>query len=240
MKKTIYLQTTIFLLFSVFTSPAIAISWKTSIEAGYSLNSGNTNTENVYGSIVTKYSNEKNEFTISGNGKRGKSNNKKNEERYKANIVYNRLLTQSISIFVLSDIENDKFRKLDYRFNFGGGAKYTFVKDDIKNVSLSSALLYELKHNLGAEYKDELARISIRPKVSWKVFDNSRLSAVLFYQPKINYIRDYRIYSKISFDVPINNYLFFKTSYIHKYNSLPEKEIKYSDSSLVTSFVLSF
>lgn len=211
----------------------------TELELGYYRNSGNVVKESFYSSFGIHYRKGVNEFNIQAYTKIANSDNKTNEEKYHSSIKYDRHLSDSVSVFILKDAEKNRFKRLNLRLNAGKGLKYTFMKDKIKNLSLSGAVLYEL-----TKYTDhtsnQITRLSIRPKIKYVIFNKIELTSVFFYQPNLEYFDDYRLSFKSFLKIPISKLLSLKVTHTLDFDSQPITEVTKKDSSFMTSLVVNF
>ena len=203
--------------------------WDTELEAGYSLSKGNTDKEELYGSIDTKYLYKTHEFQLFGSIRLAESNSIRNEETYTGKFKYDKALNDKVSLFVFKGIERNKFKKINIRYYTGSGTKYTFIE----GLSLSGAVLYE--HERANSITYDITRLSIRPKLKYGVF-----TFTLFYQPNVVEYKDYRIDGIAEIKLPVTDHLSLKTKCEYRYDSMPEDGIERDDMRFLTSLVWGF
>lgn len=204
------------------------------LTAGYIQNTGNTEKESLHSSFKLKHEAGDNELSLYLSNSFGKSNGIKDEEKYTGSMQYDRLIfDEKMALFGFGNFERDTFKKSDYKINAGGGAKFIIYKKNKNELSVSGAMLYELDKRFVND--KELMRISIRPKIKYKIFES-----VLYYQMKHDYSQDYTMRSESSITIPMGWYLSMRLAYIYDFDNSPANGVNKKDTSVITSLVAYF
>jgi hypothetical protein len=146
------------------------------------------------------------------------------------------------SPFLFATAENDRFKKLDLRFNGGAGLKHTFWQDDWDEVSLSGAVLYDYE-NLELEETEgdgvtQSARWSWRGRVRTEFGEGRRFEQTVFFQPVWDQFDDYLLESRTSARWALNTILAFTTGFVYQRDSTPAPEVEADDWSVQMGLTL--
>jgi len=125
------------------------------------------------------------------------------------------------SPFVFVGHNYDEFRKIRYRINSGFGAKYTFIRNKLFNISISEAGIFEYE-NHRTRGITKIGRSSERFKASMKIASHVSLFFILFHQPNIKRPwEDYRIIEEFWIAVDLSTRLSLKITMNFEYNNEP-------------------
>lgn len=139
----------------------------------------------------------------------------------------------TFSPFVLVEYRINYFMDITDKVNALVGIKYTFLKSDDYKYSISGALIYE-KTDFVSDYRDkEIARLSIRQKISHNL-GKFNLNLVAFYKPSILDLSDYdiEIIAGIGYKLTNKLSLSIKNEF-EFYSNLPNKEIEKYQNILI-------
>ncbi len=107
-----------------------------------------------------------------------------------------------VEVFLLAAYYADPVARVSYRSDGGVGVKYRFLEDSLKEISLSVAPLYSVEKYAGrSETRD--VRWSVRPKVEWFSAEGIRVYGVVFYQPRVDRMRDFRVVASLRLEAPL-------------------------------------
>lgn len=137
--------------------------------------------------------------------------------------------------------ETNYFTNVEYRFITGGGLRYYNNMKEYGNLFFGVGAFGEnIKYLSVADPNEQ--NIRINSYISYtKVFDKkSKLSYVMYYQPKVNNINDYIFSNALEMSIPI--YEKFHLSFVLNYDvdSLPANGIGDIDFKQKTSFTYKF
>ncbi len=128
----------------------------------------------------------------------------------------------AISPFFLGTFESSFERRIQERYSGGAGAKFTILRTDDSEVSLSLALLGERSVQLTAGdvlVQDRLARYSSRFRARHKFNERVTLSHESFYQPEVAALDAYLFRSASSVGLKMTEILRLQLTYSDSYDS---------------------
>ena len=237
MKKYIIIIIALIFLSNI-SAEEIKNPWSFSFALGLNLNKGNTDKIGGSSSIGLERMSQINEFVLKINGFYSETEKKKDTNKGDLTFKYDHNFLKSESFFVFIIPSYNEFQNLKYRLQTGTGLKHTFYKNNQVDYSLSGAVLYEVKQNPGDNEKDELARLSFRPKIKYSFNESGRAYLVLFYQPKVDEFEDYRILSEFILEFNIYKKLFFEFKIADEYNNFVPADIKRNDLAVINAIKL--
>lgn len=170
----------------------------------------------------------------------GFSDDKRTVNHGSEGIKFDYLPLSTWSPFIFIEHEYDEFRKIRDRTKSGSGLKFTFIRNEKINISLSEAFLYEYENNR-ARGITKIVRSSERFKAEAKVNDAVSLFFILFHQPNFeSFIDDYRIIERIWISVTLTNRLSLKFAFNFEYDNKPALGVRrkygYQDTRLSIKF----
>ncbi len=116
---------------------------------------------------------------------------------------------------------------INHQFQSGLGVAYRFLEKKNFNFSISNGILYELS-NVRTADTDELVyqtfRNSLRVRLNYTYKDIVKASGVIFYQPSLNYRKDYIITSNASIQVKVWKWVNLNTTLSYNKVSRTNKE----------------
>lgn len=128
-----------------------------------------------------------------------------------------------VSPFVFVNAEASLQQRIASRFGSGAGAKYTFVRRDDEEMSVSLALLWERTNTLDAlpnvAARTDRTRWSLRVRGKRQLLPNVRLSHVTFYQPAVDRASRFSVDTDTSLALDIIKRLAFTITLRDRYDS---------------------
>ncbi len=127
-----------------------------------------------------------------------------------------------ISPFIFGNVESSLEKQIDTRWGAGGGAKYTFLKDSVREHSLGLAALAEktTPRTPTPDFNDDvLARFTARHHVHGRFSSGMSFSSTTIYKPQFSDLSDYSISSVNSLGVAMSTRLALTFSFIDNYDS---------------------
>lgn len=129
-----------------------------------------------------------------------------------------------LSPFLVGQGQSSLERRIDFRYNVGGGGKYTFARDDRTRVDLSLALLAEqtfVRDDAGAESDESvLARWSARFRLRRELSDGRvSVGTQNFYRPVFDDFGDYVVESRSSLSYALSEIVTLRFSFLDTYDS---------------------
>jgi len=214
--------------------------WNFELGMGFSISKGNTEKMGMNSFCYLERITRINEFIFRVNGFYSETEKKKDTNKGDLTLKYDRNFWKKESFFLFIFPSYNEFQDLKYRVQNGIGLKHTFIKADTMNYSISAAFIYELKESLSVSEKDELIRLSIRPKVKQSFSKSGTLFFVLFYQPALEDFKNYRLTSDIIFEFNIIKSLFFEFKINDEYNNIVPEGIERNDLSIINSLKIKY
>jgi len=134
-----------------------------------------------------------------------------------------------------TQINYNKSRQLEFRSLIGSGLRISLISDSLNNLTFGSAYMYEFE-------KLELSNNSFHPDKSYNhrwsnyisysnsISDYSRLSIIIYVQPRFDKFNDFRTLSENHFSVKLTNKLLLSLVFSLRYDSRPPDNVKDLDT----------
>lgn len=205
--------------------------WDVEGEVGASLFFGNTSQTIVNTRFQTERADSVYEVSTGGSFGYGHAENEEGE-RFVVKRAWNLEASFDwqpygvVSPFLFGEGSSSYERRIDFRYNLGGGGKYTFIRDDRSRVDLSVALLAEqtfVRDDAAmAEDVDEsvLARWSTRFRARREFGpDGVTIGTTNFYRPVFGAYGNYVLESESSLSYDLSEVVTLKLSFLDTYDS---------------------
>ena len=144
------------------------------------------------------------------------------------------------SPFLLATLESSLEKRLARRYNTGIGVKYTLVRSDESEVSLSLALLDErvMPDSAGAE-SSRLTRWSSRLRIRRSFSERTRFSHITFWRPSATAIDRFVVQSSTELAVSLSRRTALTVSFLDNYDSeaISRGARRYNDGQLLLGLV---
>jgi hypothetical protein len=154
---------------------------------------------------------------------------------------YNYKFNNRITGEVFIQSHYNKISKIDKRQLVGAGPRFTLFKEDKFELYLGTLVMYEYEKIKEEEiiYNHDF-RFSGYASVRWFPAKNTSITSTTFYQPKLNDIGDYRIYSHNSVLIKVVKGLSIGITYIATYDTHPANEIPKYQFKLLNGLIYTF
>jgi len=207
--------------------------------------SGNTQTEKAVLNTQFSWRAEKSINLVILGYKYGKSNNSRNVNRAFVHYRYIHQLNNTVDLEIFGQLETNEFTRLSYRGLAGSGVRYTVVKSEQNNAFLGLGAFYskekiEVTAGLTDDGIEEFSRANIYFLSKYNVSPSISFSNVIYYQPRLNKLSDFRALLETKFDLKINNVLTLRLSLDVEHDSEPSQGIQNTDVSYMTGLKLRF
>jgi len=129
----------------------LAVQVTADANVGVTLNSGNTDSDNLHvdGNFVGRTL--KNRYTLSAEYNQEKTDGIKTKENWASLIKYDHFVSEKWFWFNSANFEKDKFKDLDLRSAIAAGVGYQFFETDTRKLSLEVGPSYIDENNIVAE-----------------------------------------------------------------------------------------
>ena len=128
----------------------------------------------------------------------------------------------SVSPFILSTVESSLERRLDIRYNFGGGSKVVLARSEESLTDVSVALLGERSRFPGANgatITESLARWSARFRTRHSITDRLSVESVTFYRPELDAVDRFTFSSVNTLGYQVTPRITLRLSFVDNYDS---------------------
>lgn len=160
--------------------------------------------------------------------------------RYKKNIFW-----ESFAQSYVNRVTN-----IDHRVVVGSGTRLQYIKNKRFMYSLGTYLMYVYEHeddniedddvdNLKTIYRHEV-RFNGYASCVFEINENISVKLAGYYQPRIDYIKDYRIDAMGRFSIKVSNNLNFNLTYIINLDTYPVVNIPTTQYQLVNGLSYTF
>lgn len=194
--------------------------FKTRAEAGYMLNSGNSDTEafNVDAKITGTW--DLHSLEISMLWQYGADDDIENTNRFLSELLYDYKLSQVLSLDYLAGYKDDKFSGFDYQFYTGPGAKYVTIKTDFQVLTLDGNLLYA-KDKIFGSVDRSYAAYRVQAVYNMQLLENLKFHQTLNYRSEFSDIENYFAYSKTGLSTRFSDIFSAGVAYYVDYTNKP-------------------
>ena len=205
--------------------------WQVLLDLAYSGSAGNQNLSFFdAGARVTRTEPGIVALELNARGRSGTDDGEQVAESYMASLKADAFPEAQWSPFLFGSAERDRFRQLDLRTNAGGGVKYTFVRAEDTEVSLSLAVLHNREDFRLPDLPVQTnGMLSWRFKGAHQVREGVRVENVSFYQPVWDTFDDYLMQSENILAVQVFSRLAVTGSYVYQRDSTPPAEVESDD-----------
>lgn len=172
----------------------------------------------------------------------GKSSGVVNTQRSFLHYRMGFLHTEFRATEFFAQIESDKFKDLNLRSLGGVGERFSiFQTDKLKNnLGLGAFYSEEIIESGGQKTTFHQGRFNFYYSLAYKIDEVSTFENVVYFQPVVDYLSDYRIYFDSSLSFKIYEDFQFQMGYQLSHDSIPPEGIKKQDHVYRTKFILSF
>lgn len=211
--------------------PAEPDLWRVLFDATYSGSAGNQNLSFFDGGVrVTRLEPHVAELELNTRARTGTDDGTRVAESYTVALKADAMPEARVSPFVFGSAERDRFKLLDLRTNAGGGVKYTFLRAEDTEVSLSLAALHNREDFRIADAPVQTdGRLSLRFKGAHELREGVRVESVSFYQPVWDVFDDYQLQSENIVAVQMLSMLAVTASYVYQRDSTPPPDVRRDD-----------
>jgi putative salt-induced outer membrane protein YdiY len=220
--------------------------WVSSVAAGFTLTSGNSDTLLATGAAATGYKGAKNELAVGIDGAYGTSKvppattNTVNANFIHGFAQYNRIVTDGLYNYARLEGRSDQVADLQYRITLGPGAGYYFIRNTNTDLSVEAGASH-LWQQLAHVY-DDYWTLRFAQRFHQVITDRARFRETIEYLPKADDFNNYIVNALVGIEADITkNKKFALQSYVtDTYNSRPAPGKKNADVMWVTGVVYKF
>lgn len=222
----------------------IKYPWESSISAGLTLTSGNSDTLLTTAAVGTQRKTPVNEYTFSADMAYGKSDSIKNVETYHLLGQYNHLFSERAFGYLRGEFVRDTIADLRYRVTVSPGAGYYFLKET--NTTLAGEV------GPGVVFRDQggdhktFATLRVAERFEHKFAPGTRVWQSVEFLPEVDKLQNYIINAELGAEAALSKSLSLRVVLSDTYNSEPAfdqtllQPKKRNDVKIVSGIVYKF
>lgn len=217
--------------------------WSGTIDMGFSLTQGNSNTRTFTFGLNGTRETPNNKFSVYANGLHVNNANSGNDVTTAQSIWtgarYDININREWFAFSSSDFEYNKPQKLNLRAVLGGGAGYHAVKNEKADVDIivGGTNNYE---NFSTGLQRNSAEVVLGKEVKYKMSPRVRFNERFILYPNVSNVGEFRALLDASVQTDINSWLGLHMTVGNRYNSQPVLQTQKNDFLLSTGLRISF
>lgn len=217
--------------------------WSGSVDAGFSLTSGNADTRTFTGGFKGTRETPKNKLTAYANALQVR-NSSTGTLRITAQSVwwgarFDADFNRKWFAFASSDFEYNKPQKLDIRTVLGGGVGYHVLRDENVNLNFTFGATDNYE-NFATGLTRNSAELLFGQDLKYKINNRARVSNRFNLYPNLSNPGDIRLLLDASLQTEINSWLGWHMTVGNRYNSRPVTATERNDFLMSTGLRVSF
>lgn len=175
----------------------------------------------------------------------GENNNVRNINKAFFHYRYIFQMNETLDLEIFGQIEKNEFTRLSYRGLVGSGVRYAIAKSNEHRGFLGLGGFYssektEVTAGLTDDGVENFARANFYLLSKYKINSTLNLSNVIYYQPRLSDVSDYRALFESKLDFKIVKNLSLRLSLDVEHDSQPSQTIKSTDVSYMTGLAFKF
>jgi putative salt-induced outer membrane protein YdiY len=209
----------------------------------FSSKTGNTNIQEISTDARINF-NSKSFFTfLIGQGEYGWKNGEQYSNNALVHFRYIRNYSEIINPEFFTQVNYNKRLLLLFRTLVGGGVRFSLISDSVRSFVFGSSYMFEYE-------KLDLSKEAVHQQVSknnrWSnyisysssITNNSRISVVVYAQPRFDKFDDIRILSENNISIKLTEKLEVALQFSLRYDSQPPDGVKDFDSNIKLGFTI--
>lgn len=227
----------LFMALLIGSSAALA-QYSNESELGIKVEGGNTETESYNAKTLNTYIQSDNTYKLGGHYSYGTSAQVEDTRNWDALLRYERTFN-GLGAYAASQIEGDKFKGIEERYNEDIGLLYKFIDTDKETLSAEAGYRYTLQYNTnGTHNKEHKGRVYSAYKR--KLNDNVEAGVWVEYLPNFTDGDKWILSFEPHLSVVLSKQLFLKLSYHGDYENQPTAGAKKYDYTYMTALIAKF
>jgi putative salt-induced outer membrane protein len=225
----------------IFAADTPPKPWTSSIGAGLTITSGNTDTKNYNLAFATKYD-PKTKFVFKGDALylRGDTNGETQVDKTSADARGEYALSDRTFAFAEVSYLRDPFKGVNYFVAPLAGGGYRIIKSDTRNLTVDAALGAELESNSGVG-RSSGGAAKAGENFDWALSPTSKFTQKLTAIWKTNDFGDAFYHFDAGLTTTVATRLELKLAYVYDYKTKPPSiDIKKGDSAIFAALLVKF
>lgn len=211
----------------------------------FQIQSNNDNNVKIFGMDLLsqmKSKNLKNIFFVIGNSSYNNTNNKDISNSNLLHLRYNRLITNYLRLEIFTQFQNNRVMDLKFRNLYGIGPRFIFFSKTDFKVYIGTIYMIEnerLYDNI--QSNSTVSRLSSYISLDFSLpKDLGKFSSVSYYQPRLDFFKDYRFTNRTELSITIYKNISFLTQLNYYYDAFPPNGIANNNFELKNGIKLIF
>jgi hypothetical protein len=143
------------------------------------------------------------------------------EEKAFQQFRYNYLLSDNMVLEAFVQAQTDQILRIDFRGLAGGGPKLRIISKDKLVFACAAIYMYEYEEEKDTNIIHRDHRLSLNYFLSLKLGSHLTLNQFSYYQPRINYFKDFRISSGLFVNIKLSRHFLFNLAATTTYDKMP-------------------
>lgn len=219
-------------------SPIAAMGWTSSAAIGYSLASGNADSNTTTAMFDSAYRSASDEFFVSAAANYAQNNGATSIENMRANLQYNHLLNTRYFVGVGTGFQRDELADLDYRFTPAAVGGVYLVKNDVSTLSLEAGPGYTFEKVGGVT--DSFLSIQGAQRFAYALSPRCTFNQNLIYNSEASDTDNFVVTANAFLDTDITDNLTLRVAASYLYDHIPAQNRERHDTTLTTGFAIKF
>lgn len=202
---------------------------------------GNSEVQTTNTKTTNLYKWDKSQVKAGGHYTYGESNNGVSARNWDVNGKFERELSAHVSYFVGEVLEGNNFTGIKTRYNSDAGAKYYYIKTDLKNLFSELGYRYTIEDRFAPAENTYDNKGRLYNELNHKVSETVQYKLWLEYVPNFTESKDYLINGEASLTSILNSTFSLKVAYLGMYDNQPAQAgFKNFDYVTTTALVAKF
>lgn len=161
-------------------------------------------------------------------------------------IRHNLKLSERMKTFEFYQLQFNDVLLLKERTVFGAGLRYALIQQDSLSLDFELGLMREIESlneaslRPGENALEKSYRITSVNSFKWDISKQFKVNNVIYYQPKIDDFKDYRLLNEMNLIVSVVEHVQLMTIFTLRYDSKPPGELKNLDTELSIGLNIKF
>lgn len=231
-----------FLMLVLVLFPALALA-QLSNESELALvkTGGNSEVQTTNAKTTNIIKLEKKQHKFGGHYIYGETKQAVSARNWDVNYKYEHEITDKVSYYLGEVLEGNRFTGIKTRYNSDAGAKYYFIKTDLKNYFGEIGYRYSIEDRYAPAPNTYDNKARFYNELNHKISETVQYKFWLEYIPNYTDGRDYLVNGEASLTSILNSVFSLKVAYLGMYDNLPVRPgLKNYDFTTTTSLVAKF
>jgi putative salt-induced outer membrane protein YdiY len=219
-------------------SPIAAMGWSSSAAIGYSLASGNADSNTTTAMFDSAYRSASDEFFVSAVANYAQNDGATSIDNMRANVQYNHLYGTRYFAGVGTGFQRDDLADLAYRFTPAVVGGVYLVKNDVSTLSLEAGPGYTFEEVGGVT--DDFLSIQGAQRFAYALSPRCTFNQNLIYNAEASDTDNFVLTANAFLDTDITDNLTLRVAASYLYDNIPALNRERHDTTFTTGFAIKF